>query len=96
MSRAKRCVVVLALTLSLSGCTAIKIKLVEHFINKVVTGYWEKVGVPREEYYNDNWLCQRDTSRWDPELGMVFDLKAYYNCMIGKGWTLRPYKIEDL
>lgn len=88
--------IALAFSVALSGCTAFKISLAEYFVNKVVTGKWEKEGAVPGEYYTSNWECQRDNSNWDPNLGVVFDLKEYYNCMISRGWTLRPYKASDL
>jgi hypothetical protein len=89
-------VFVLSTVLALSGCTAIKIAFVQTFVDQVITGKWVKDGTTPEDYYRDNWDCQKITSHFDPQQGQVFDLKAYYNCMIGKGWKLTILDISPL
>lgn len=79
---------------ALSGCTAIKIKLAEAVISHLVTGTWFKEGASRDDYFTDNWMCQRDTSRFTPDVGWVTDIRLYYDCMRKHGWTLKPYSID--
>ena len=86
----------LALSLSLSGCTAIKIAFVQTFVDQIVTGTWVKIGASQQDYYDANWKCQQATSRFDPVQGMLFDLKAYYNCMIQAGWALKQLDVSPL
>lgn len=85
-----------ASTLVLGGCATIKRKLAETLISQIITGTWEKPGATKDDYFNDNWICQRDHQTFDPEKGLLLDLKGYYDCMKHEGWTLRPFSIDDL
>ena len=87
---------ILASALSLAGCTAIKIALVQAFVDQIVTGTWVKAGASQEDYYDQNWKCQQQTSRFDQNLGMLFDLKGYYNCMIQAGWSLQQMDVSPI
>lgn len=87
---------ILASALSLAGCTAIKIALVQAFVDQIVTGTWIKDGATQQDYYDANWKCQQATSRFDPNQGTLFDLKAYYNCMIQAGWRLQTMDVSPL
>lgn len=87
---------VLASALSLAGCTAMKIAFVQVFVDQVVTGTWVKDGATQQDYYDQNWKCQQQTSRFDPVQGTLFDLKAYYNCMLKAGWRLKQLDVSPL
>lgn len=80
----KKLFIALFISIMLGGCANMFIKAFE---KRILAGEWKKSGSTEEEFYNDSWECQKQTSYITPE-GVMYDLKLFSACMYARGWRL--------